>query len=102
MGKVLHVDVVHLCKVGHVVEEDVDLDNPLQAHIYFGEDGLDVLAALFRLVGDAAFNQIALLVGGNLTRDKDLGACDDGLGLEGVSANASCENTCVFARVCVG
>jgi len=58
-----------------------NLDNPLNANTGFGEDSLDVLAAHLGLVGDAAFDQVALCVGGDLARDEDIGACDDGLGL---------------------
>ena len=57
------------------------LDDPVQAYTSLGEDSLDVLTALCCLVRDAAFNQLALVVCGDLAGDEDLGACDDGLGL---------------------
>jgi hypothetical protein len=57
------------------------LNNPLNPDPSLGQYPLDVLAALLRLVCDAALDQVALVIGGDLARDEDLGACDDGLGL---------------------
>lgn len=81
MGEVLLEDAVHLGKVGHVVEEDVDLDDLLDRGVGFFQDGDDVLAALGGLVGDVALDQGASLVGGDLAGDEDIGTGDDGLGL---------------------
>jgi len=74
------------------------LDNSLHSHARLGEDALDVLAAACRLVRNAALDQIALVVRGDLARDEDLGACDYGLrlakgergGEERVSVGISC------------
>jgi hypothetical protein len=57
------------------------LDNAVNADTSLLQDGDDVLAALCRLVRDAARDQLALVVGGDLARDEDLGAGDDGLAL---------------------
>ena len=64
-----------------MLQVETYLDDALQANTRLGENALDVLTALLGLVGDAAFNQVALGVRWNLTRDEDLWACDDGLGL---------------------
>lgn len=76
---------VHLGEVCHVVEEDVDLDDVLDGCVGLLQDGDDVLAAQCCLVGDAALDQGAGLVGGDLAGDEDVGPGDDGLGLWGVS-----------------
>jgi hypothetical protein len=81
--KVFLEDAVHLSKVRHVIEENVDLDNAIHLDARLGQDANNILAALLRLVRNAAFNQVALGVGGDLARDEDGGACDDGLGLGG-------------------
>lgn len=81
MRKVLFKYAVHLGEVGHVVEEDVALDHPLDADTSLCQYADNVLAALLRLVCDAAFDQVALVVCGDLAGDEDLRACDDGLGL---------------------
>lgn len=57
------------------------LDNPLNPHPSLSQYPHNILAALLRLVCDAALDQIALCVGGDLARDEDLGARNDGLGL---------------------
>jgi hypothetical protein len=79
VGEVLLVHAVHLGKVCHVVEEDVDLDNPVHSNTRLGENTLDVLAAHLGLVRDAALDQVALGIGGDLTGDEDIGACNNGL-----------------------
>lgn len=81
MGKVLLVRAVHLAEVGHVVEEDIDLDDARDVAAGFGEDGNDVLAAHLGLVGDATLNEVSILVGGDLAGDVDGRACNDGLAL---------------------
>lgn len=55
------------------------LDNPIHANTRLGEYALDVLAAHLCLIRNASFDQVALGVGGDLARDEDIGACDDGL-----------------------
>jgi hypothetical protein len=84
--KVLLEHAVHLGEVRHVVKEDVDLDDFLNGCVGLLENRDNVLAALCRLVGDAAFDQSTGLVGRDLTRDEDLGTGDDSLGLGDVSA----------------
>jgi hypothetical protein len=79
--KVLLKHAVHLGKVRHVVEEDIDFDDTFDSNTSLLQYAHNVLAALRRLVGDAALDQGACVVGGDLARDEDLGACDDGLGL---------------------
>jgi hypothetical protein len=83
MRKVLLVNAVHLSEVRHVVEEDVDLDDSLDSDTRLPQYPHDILAAHLRLIRNGALDQIALCVGGDLARDEDVGACDDGLGLEG-------------------
>lgn len=97
MRKVLLVDAVHLPKVGHVVQEDVALDDARDVAAGRRQDGLDVLAALGRLVGDAAFGEVAVLVGGDLAGDVDGWAGDDGLGLEGGLVVVYVEDGCFAA-----
>lgn len=45
------------------------------------KDIFQTLAARGRLVSDAALDQLALGRGGDLARDEDVGAGDDGLGV---------------------
>lgn len=81
MGKVLLEDAVHLGEVRHVVQEHVHLDDLVDGRAGFLQDGQDVLAALRGLVRDAAGDQGAGFVGGDLARDVDVGAGDYGLRL---------------------
>lgn len=83
VGKVLLEHAVHLGEVRHVVQEHVHLDDFLNGRVGFLQDGQDVLAALGGFVGDAAGDQGAGFVGGDLARDEDVGAGDYGLGLCG-------------------
>lgn len=85
MCEVLLEDAVHLSEVCHVVEEDIDLDNLLNRCVGLLQDGDDVFATLCGLVGDAALDQGAGLVGGDLAGDEDLRTGDDSLGLGCVS-----------------
>lgn len=75
-------------KVGHVVQEDVDLDD--LAHVGAGglEDGLQVLADLPGLLLDRALAVVAVLVDGQLTRAVDGMRGLDGRGLGARSVNA--------------
>jgi hypothetical protein len=57
------------------------LDNAVDADTSLLQDCNNVLAALCRLVGDAAGDQLTLVVGGDLSGDEDLGAGDNGLAL---------------------
>ncbi len=68
-------------KVGHVGDEDVDLDHLLDARASLLKDGLEVLDALGGLLLDGAFDKVALRVGGDLTRAVDGAGGLDGLGL---------------------
>ena len=79
VGEVLLVHAVHLGEVCHVVEEDVDLDDPVHGNTRLGENTLDVLTAHLGLVCDASLDQVALGIGGDLTGDEDMGACNNGL-----------------------
>lgn len=79
--EVLLEDAVHLSKVCHVVEEDVDLDDAVHADVDLAEDALDVLTACLGLVCDAAFDELAVGGAGDLAGDVDLGSGYDGLGL---------------------
>jgi hypothetical protein len=67
--------------VRHVVKEHVHLDDAFNADTRLLQYAHNVLAALRRLVGDAAFDESTGVVGGDLAGHEDLGACDYGLGL---------------------
>lgn len=105
MGEVLLVDRVHLGEVLHGGDEDVDLpqvstkalftnktshysrtagtylDSAVNVAASVLENVLERLAAGLGLVGNAAANEVALRIGRNLTRDPDLAAGFNGLGL---------------------
>ena len=66
-------------EVGHVGDEDVDLDDLVDAGAGLLQHGLEVLAALGRLLLDGARDEVAVLVGGDLA-----GAVDGAGGLDGV------------------
>lgn len=85
MCEVLLKHAVHFGEVCHIVQEHVDLDDLLDGCVGLLQDRDDVLAALCGLIRDAALDQSAGLVGGDLAGNEDLGAGDDGLGLGGVS-----------------
>lgn len=86
MRKVFLKHPIHLSEMRHVVEEHVDFDDTVEPHAGFREDALDVLAALGGFVRDAAFDQGAFGVGGDLAGYEDLRTRDDGLGLSRVLA----------------
>jgi hypothetical protein len=77
----LFVLLVHLGKVGHVGQEDVDLDNLLHRGAGLLEHGFEVLEAQRRLLGNGALGQGALGVEVNLTRAVDCGRGLDRVGL---------------------
>lgn len=100
MRKVLLVHAVHLGKILHVCEEDGGLqtdqfpdsaarsfedgrylDDFANVAAGFLENGLETLARSLCLVGDAALDQVAVLVGGDLARDEDVLADLDCLAL---------------------
>jgi hypothetical protein len=62
------------------------LDDPVDLDTRLGQYPHNVLTALLRLVRNAALDQIALGIGGDLAGDIDLRAGDDGLGLVKISA----------------
>ena len=79
MGEPLRVLGVDVGEEGHVGQEDVDLDDLLDAGAGVGEDGLQVLDAGRRLLADGALDEVPLRVGGDLA-----GAVDGRRGLDGV------------------
>lgn len=83
MHKELLIGSVHLGKVGHISQEDIDLDD--LGHLGPGgaQDGLDVVAAGLGLLADGAGHQGAGGVGGDLARDEDCAVGADCLGLYG-------------------
>ena len=54
--KMLLVFCVELCKIGHVRQEAIDLDNSFNAGPCSGKDALDVGNARCGKVGNAAFD----------------------------------------------
>lgn len=81
MREGLCVDGVHLCEVGHVGQEHVDLDDAGDVGAGGGEDGADVCDAGGGLGGDGARDEGARGVGGDAAGDEEVGACADGVGL---------------------
>ena len=77
----LLVDGVHGGEVGHVDEEDVDLDDLGQLRAGLAQDGGDVGDARLRLGPDVALHNLALGVRRDLARHEDLSGRLDGLGL---------------------
>jgi hypothetical protein len=74
---------------------DLHLYNPLNPHPSLSQYPHNVLAALLRLICDAALDQVALCIGGDLARDEDLGTRDDGLGLYVLSVS------CLITAFCL-
>lgn len=68
----------------------IDLDDLLHAGVGGGQDSLDVGAASPGQVTNAALNQLAVFIGGDLTGNKDLAVGADSLGLWIVSSFLSC------------
>ncbi len=83
MREMTLVHAVHLSEVGHVGEEDVHFDDPAQVRAGVTQDGRDVGDAYFGLLGDAALDERARLVGWDLPGHEDLASRFDGLRLCG-------------------
>ena len=66
MSEILLVRGIHLRKVGHVRDEDIDLDHLSNAATGLLEDGSEILDALLRFVADVALDQLSVLVIGDL------------------------------------
>lgn len=83
MHKELLIGRIHLGKVGHIRQKDIDLDN--LGHFRTGglEDGIDVVAASLGELANVTLDQGAGGVGGNLAGDEDLAVGADSLGLKG-------------------
>lgn len=79
MGEPLGVLGVDVGEEGHVGQEDVDLDDLLDAGAGSREDRLQVLDAGGRLLADGALDEVPLRVRGDLPR-----AVDGRRGLDGV------------------
>lgn len=71
-------------EVGHVGDEDVDLDDLGDGGTGLLEDGLEVLDALAGELLDGARDDVAVDVGGDLARAVDCVGGFDCLGLGGV------------------
>jgi hypothetical protein len=65
------------------------LDNPVHGNTSLSNNTLDVLTAHLGLIRNAALDQVALCVSGNLARDVECGASDYGLGLLGELASGA-------------
>ena len=83
MGKVLFVFAVHLGKVGHVCQKDIDFDHFRQTRSSSFQDGQDVLATGPGLIGDSAGHNVPVSGGRNLARDEDQVGGLNGLRLRG-------------------
>jgi hypothetical protein len=85
-GRLVHKELligsVHLSKVGHIGQEDVDLDNLGHLGTGGGQDGLDVVAAGLGEFADGASDEGAGGVGGDLAGDEDLAVGADSLRLD--------------------
>jgi hypothetical protein len=79
--KELLIGSVHLRKVGHISQEDIDLDDLGHLRTGGGQNGLDVVAAGLGLLADGAGDKGAGGVGGDLARDEDCAVGADCLGL---------------------
>lgn len=80
----------------------VHLDDLLHARAGGGDNGLDVVAAGLGQVADAALNQVARGVGGDLTGDEDLAVGADGLGLGCVSLDSALVDCGVAGMAIIG
>ena len=78
------------------------LDDAAERAAGIFQDRLQVLADRCRLVGDAAFDEIARCIGGELAGDEDVRACDDGLRLlQSVGCTLRCDkHTYVWTNSC--
>lgn len=68
-------------EVGHVGDEDVDLDDLLDAGAGGGQDSLEVADTGSGLLLDGALDQVALGITGDLAGAVDGSRCLDGVGL---------------------
>lgn len=60
MCQPLGVLLVHLSEGAHVSQEDVDLDDLVEARASLCQDSLEVLEDLGRLLGDGTLDQVTL------------------------------------------
>lgn len=81
MGEELLIGSVHLGEVGHISEEDVDLDDLVNTGPGSVQNGLDVIAAGLCLFADVALDEVAGSISGNLAGDEELAVGTDSLGL---------------------
>jgi hypothetical protein len=72
---------VHLGEGGHVGQEDIDLDDLVDGRAGLDEDGLEVLEAESRFLGDGALDQVTSRVQVDLPRAVDGSGRLDGVGL---------------------
>lgn len=79
--KELLIGSVHLRKVGHIGQEDIDLDDLGHLGPGGGQDRLDVVAAGLGLLADGAGHKGAGGVGRDLAGDEDCAIGADCLGL---------------------
>jgi hypothetical protein len=82
VGEELLISSVHLGEVGHISEEDIDLDNLVDAGPGSVNNGLDIVAAGLCLFADVALDEVAGSVSGDLAGDEELAVGTDGLGLK--------------------
>lgn len=85
-------------KVVHVRDEDGGLDDSGQGRAGLLENGIQVLAALSRLLGDGALNQSAIGSEGDLAGAVDGSGSLDGLRLEIVQYENDVFNAIEFKR----
>lgn len=81
MRKPLRILLIHLLEMRHIVQEHTNSDDLAQLGSSSLDDGLDVLTALSCFLADGAFDQFAVLVGGELAGYPDLAIGFDGLGV---------------------
>lgn len=94
VSKELGVFLVHLIEVGHISEEDRNLEDLLHARASLLDNSLDVLAAETGLLRDGTLNQNAVLGKGDLTGEEDLAVDFDGLrvGADGLGGASSVDD----------
>lgn len=93
VGEELLIGSVHLGEVGHISEEDVDLEDLVNTGPGSVQNGLDVIAAGLCLFADVALDEVAGSISGNLAGDEELAVGTDSLGVgAGRRAGTRCEN----------